>query len=98
MGLIAFVMAISTSDLVFSMVSFAWSGLSAAFGPALLLTLWWKRCTGAGVLAGMIGGTVSVVAWRYLGGNDLVSERVAGFTIALALVVVVSLRTGERRD
>jgi sodium/proline symporter len=92
-GLIAFVLAISTSDLVFSMVSFAWSGLSAAFGPALLLTLWWKRCTGAGVLAGMIGGTVSVVAWRYLGGNDLVSERVAGFAIALALVVLVSLRS-----
>jgi sodium/proline symporter len=95
-GLIAFVLAITTSDLVFSMVSFAWSGLSAAFGPALLLTLWWKRCTGAGVLAGMIGGTVSVVAWRYLGGNDLVSERVAGFAIALILVVLFSLR--RRKD
>jgi len=94
-GLIAFVLAISTSDLVFSMVSFAWSGLSAAFGPALLLTLWWKRCTGTGVLAGMIGGTVSVVAWRYLGGNDLVSERVAGFAIALVLVVLFSLRRRE---
>jgi sodium/proline symporter len=94
-GLIAFVLAITTSDLVFSMVSFAWSGLSAAFGPALLLTLWWKRCTGAGVLAGMIGGTVSVVAWRYLGGNDLVSERVAGFAIALILVVLFSLRRRE---
>ena len=40
----------------------------------------------------MIGGTVSVVAWRYLGGNDLVSERVAGFAIALILVVLFSLR------
>jgi sodium/proline symporter len=95
-GLIAFALAITTSDLVFSMVSFAWSGLSAAFGPALLLTLWWKRCTGEGVLAGMIGGTVSVVAWRYLGGNEIVSERVAGFAIALALVVLFSLRRGEQ--
>jgi sodium/proline symporter len=95
-GVVAFVLAVKTSDLVFSMVSFAWSGLSAAFGPALLLTLWWKRCTGAGVLAGMIGGTVAVVAWRYLGGNDLLSERVAGFAIALVLVVLVSLRTGRK--
>lgn len=94
-GVVAFVLAVRSSTLVFSMVSFAWSGLSAAFGPALLLTLWWKRCTGAGVLAGMIGGTVSVVLWRLLGGNDLVSERVAGFAIALVLVVLVSLRRGR---
>ncbi|RKZ12131.1 sodium:proline symporter [bacterium] len=96
-GLVAFALAVSTSDLVFSMVSFAWSGLSAAFGPALLLTLWWKRCTGNAVLAGMIGGTVSVVAWRYLGGDALISERVAGFAIALALVVGVSLLEGRRQ-
>lgn len=95
-GIGAFILAVRSSGLVFSMVSFAWSGLSAAFGPALILTLWWKRCTGNGVLAGMIGGTLAVVAWRYLGGNDLVSERVAGFAIALALVLLVSLRTPAR--
>jgi sodium/proline symporter len=78
------------------MVSFAWSGLSAAFGPALLLTLWWKRCTGAGVLAGMIGGTVSVVLWRWSGANDFLSERVAGFVIALVLVLTVSLLSSAR--
>jgi sodium/proline symporter len=95
-GLLAFALAVTSSGLVFSMVSFAWSGLSAAFGPALLLTLWWKRCTGTGVLAGMIGGTVSVVLWRWLGGNDFLSERVAGFAIALALVLGVSLLTDAK--
>jgi sodium/proline symporter len=95
-GLVAFALAVTSSGLVFSMVSFAWSGLSAAFGPALLLTLWWKRCTGAGVLAGMIGGTVSVVLWRWLDGNDFLSERVAGFVIALVLVLTVSLLTTAR--
>ena len=95
-GLVAFALAVTSSGLVFSMVSFAWSGLSAAFGPALLLTLWWKRCTGAGVLAGMIGGTVSVVLWRWLDGNDFLSERVAGFVISLVLVLTVSLLTTAR--
>jgi sodium/proline symporter len=95
-GLVAFALAVTSSGLVFSMVSFAWSGLSAAFGPALLLTLWWKRCTGAGVLAGMIGGTVSVVLWRWSGANDFLSERVAGFVIALVLVLTVSLLSSAR--
>ena len=85
-------LAVGSSTLVFSMVSFAWSGLSAAFGPALLLTLWWKRCTGNGVLAGMIGGTVSVLLWRVLGGNDLVSSGRAGVGAWLGIVLATAVK------
>lgn len=90
-GVIAFVLAITSTDVVFRMVSFAWSGLSAAFGPALLLTLWWKRCSGAGVLAGMIGGTLTVVLWRSFGLDAVLTERVSGVAVATLLVVAFSL-------
>lgn len=92
-GVLAFVLAVTSTDVVFRMVSFAWSGLSAAFGPGLLLTLWWKRTTGAGVLAGMIGGTVTVVVWRLLSWDAFLTERVSGVAVAVLLVVVVSLLT-----
>ena len=90
-GVVAFVLAITSTEIVFSMVSFAWSGLSAAFGPALLLTLWWRRCSGHGVLAGMIGGTLTVVVWRQFGLDAHLTERVSGVAVATILVVVFSL-------
>ncbi len=95
-GVVAFVLAITSTDVVFRMVSFAWSGLSAAFGPGLLLTLWWKRCSGAGVLAGMIGGTVTVVLWRQLGLDAHLTERVSGVAVATLLVVIFSLLRPSR--
>lgn len=51
-------------DFVLSIVGFAWSGLGSAFGPALLFTLWWKKTTRQGVLAGMITGSVVTIVWR----------------------------------
>ena len=90
-GAVAFALAITSTDVVFRMVSFAWSGLSAAFGPGLLLTLWWKRCSGAGVLAGMIGGTLTVVLWRQFGLDALLTERVSGVAVATLMVVLFSL-------
>jgi len=101
-GVIAFFFAVKSSDLVFTMVSFAWSGLAAAFGPTLLLTLWWKRVTGIGVLTGMIGGALTVVAWRHIppawyGLDEPVTERISGFIVSLILVVVVSLWTSKNQ-
>lgn len=90
-GAVAFFLAIRSTDLVFRMVSFAWSGLSASFGPPLLLTLWWKRTTGKAVLAGMIGGTITVVLWRQLGLDGWLTERVSGVLVSTLLVWLVSL-------
>jgi sodium/proline symporter len=90
-GVLAFVLAIRSTDLVFAMVSFAWAGLSAAFGPALVLTLWWKRVSGYGVLAGMVGGALTVILWKTFGLDHTLTERVSGYFVALILVVAVSL-------
>jgi len=91
-GIFAFIMAITTQDLVFKMVSYAWGGLGASFGPALLLALWWKRTTGWGVFAGLVSGTLMTVIWPLIPVvGDALSSRFAAFFIALGLVWVVSM-------
>jgi len=91
-GIIAFIMAWRTKDLVFEMVSYAWSGLGASFGPALLLTLWWKRIQREGVIAGLLVGSISTIIWANLNGLSLlVTERVVSFILAFISVISVSL-------
>lgn len=97
-GIAAFLIAISARELVFEMVGFAWSGLGASFGPALLLTLWWKRITREGVLAGMICGTAVTIIWRLTPQLKYVLfEIVPAFVIALLACVIVSLATRKRK-
>lgn len=90
-GIIAFLLAIRSSEGVFAMVSYAWSGLGAAFGPQLLFTLWWKRTTANAILASMILGPLSVILWKVFELDAHLTERVIGFAIATVLIVVISL-------
>ena len=79
------------------MVSFAWAGFGAAFGPAMLMALFWKRSTKWGALAGMIVGGVMVFVWKFLiaplGGALAIYELLPAFLSALIAIVVVSLLT-----
>jgi sodium/proline symporter len=86
-GVIGFGLAWQSKELVFEMVSYAWGGLGASFGPALLLTLWWRKTSTAGVLAGMISGTLFTI-WDIAGGT--VTPRLTAFLIAFLAVVVLS--------
>ncbi|HPG33073.1 MAG: sodium/proline symporter [Lentimicrobiaceae bacterium] len=98
-GLVAFLIAITSDKLIFSMVSYAWSGLGASFGPPILLMLWWNKITWKGVLAGMLTGSVSTVVWSEISWLDqLISVRFASFILALAAVVLVSLLTGKKSN
>ena len=66
---------------IFSIVSFAWSGLGSSFGPALLLALWWKGITRKGVIAGLFTGSIITIIWGsspYL--KDIITERFISFT------------------
>jgi sodium/proline symporter len=97
-GFLAFIIAITSSKLVFGLVSYAWSGLGASFGPALLLLLKWKRTSWQGVLAGMITGTAVTIIWSEIERLDqAVSVRFVSFVLALLAVVVVSLATGKKK-
>lgn len=82
---------------VFEIVSFAWAGFGAAFGPVVLFALFWKRTTKWGALAGMICGGAMVFIWKYLiapmGGILAIYELLPAFIIACVAIVVVSLLT-----
>jgi sodium/proline symporter len=91
-GLVGFLISISSSKLVFAMVSYAWAGLGSSFGPALLMTLWWKRTTGKGVLAGMITGTIITIAWTSLPALDaIISARFVSWAAAFLAVYFFSM-------
>lgn len=75
---------------------FAWGGLGAAFGPALILSLYWRGTTRAGIVAGMVTGAVVTVVWRlWLKQPTGIYELVPAFFGALAVIVVVSLASGR---
>ena len=82
---------------VFTIVSFAWAGFGAAFGPVMLCALFWKRTNAAGAIAGMLGGGVMVFVWKYMiapmGGVLAIYELFPAFVTGLVLTVVVSLLT-----
>ena len=87
---------------VFTIVSFAWAGFGAAFGPGILLALFWKRGNKWGALAGMLSGGGMVFLWKYmvrpLGGVWDVYELLPAFVTALIVNVIVSLLTAEPSD
>jgi sodium/proline symporter len=81
---------------VLDLVAYAWAGFGAAFGPVIILSLYWRRMTGAGALAGMITGAATVVLWRNVVGGDLY-EIVPGF-VAATIAIVVFSRVGSEPD
>lgn len=82
---------------VFYIVSFAWAGFGAAFGPLVLFALFWKRTNLQGALAGMVTGGVMVFVWKYLvrpmGGTWNIYELLPAFLVSALAIVIVSLAT-----
>ena len=74
---------------VLGLVAYAWAGFGAAFGPVVLLSLFWKRMTRNGALAGIVVGAVTVVLWKQTG--SALYEIVPGFIAATVAIIVVSL-------
>ncbi|MBW2278053.1 MAG: sodium/proline symporter [Deltaproteobacteria bacterium] len=97
-GAAAFLLAWASDDLIYDVVSLAWAGLGSSFGPALILSLYWKRMTGAAVLAAMITGAVSTAAWKWLPYlDDLISVRFASFALAMTVAIIVALATSSSK-
>ena len=101
-SLIAAFLARDPDSSVFRVVSFAWAGFGAAFGPTMLMALFWKRSNKWGALAGMIVGGVMVFVWKFLiapmGGVWAIYELLPAFCCALVAIVVVSLLTPAPRQ
>jgi len=88
---VAAVLAVTPNDTILGLVSFAWAGFGAAFGPIILLSLFWRRLTNWGALAGMVVGAATVFLWKPL--NTGLYELLPAFVFALIAAVVVSLLT-----
>ena len=94
---VAIIIALDENSVIFNIVSFAWAGFGATFGPLMLMSLFWKRISRWGAIAGMIGGGVMVFVWnlaiRPLGGIWDVYELLPAFIFSCICIVVVSLLT-----
>ena len=80
-----------SGNTIFSIVSFAWSGLGSSFGPAVLLALWWNKTTREGVISGLFTGAITTLIWGsspYL--KSIVTERLSSFVFAFLAIVIVS--------
>jgi Na+/proline symporter len=96
--IVAIFLGIMIEDLVLWFVLFAWAGLGAAIDPTSILALFWKRTTKAGVIAGLIGGTVTVFIWKSVPAlSGLIYELIPAFFVALTATILVSLRTDRTK-
>ncbi len=97
LALIGVVIALDEDSVIFQIVSFAWAGFGATFGPLMLFSLFWKRTTKAGAIAGMVGGAGMVFLWKLvisnLGGVFAIYELLPAFIFSSICIVVVSLLT-----
>ncbi|UCF86722.1 MAG: sodium/proline symporter PutP [Nitrospiraceae bacterium] len=95
-ALLAVLMASDPGSRVLTLVAYAWAGFGASFGPVIILSLFWKRMTRNGALAGMLIGAVTVIVWkRFQGGIFDLYEIVPGFVLSSLGIVVVSLLDRE---
>ena len=96
-ALIALVLAWNPESSVFRVVSFAWAGFGATFGPSMLIALFWKRSNRQGAIAGMVAGGLMIFCWKYLiapmGGVFAIYELLPAFLVTLVVNVAVSLMT-----
>jgi len=113
LAIAAYLLALDPNSKVLDLVAYAWAGFGAAFGPTLLLALYWRRMNAVGALAGIVAGGVTVVVWKQLGPLlahfdvavpaglvDVLKlyEIVPGFIVSLAAIVVASLVTRAPSD
>ena len=99
MFLFGILVAYDQNSSIFQVVSYAWAGLGASFGPLMLCSLYWRRANKAGAVAGMLSGTAAVLIWhnlvKPLGGVFAIYELLPAFIISLLFIVVVSLLTAK---
>lgn len=92
-AIIAGIFAWEKSDTILNLVAFAWAGFGAAFGPTVLLSLYWRKFTSQGALSGMIIGAITVFVWGNSFLSDYLYEIVPGFILNLIVAVLVSKMT-----
>jgi SSS family solute:Na+ symporter len=91
-GILALVMAYLAQDLIFWLVLFAWGGLGASIGTALIFSLYWEKTSTYGVVAGMITGTLMTILWKlFLSESTGIYELIPGFVLSSLAIILFSL-------
>ena len=97
LALIGITIALDENSVIFQIVSFAWAGFGATFGPLMIFSLFWKRINKPGAIAGMVGGAAMVFLWKLvisnIGGVFAIYELLPAFIFSSICIVVVSLVT-----
>ncbi|MEA2076742.1 MAG: hypothetical protein U9O95_01830 [Candidatus Marinimicrobia bacterium] len=93
-GILAFIIAWFSTDLIFKLVSYAWSGLGASFGPVLISMIYWKKITREGAIAGMLTGALTTIIWKNIEFlQAIIAERFVSFVLAFLAIIIVSKLT-----
>ena len=96
-AVLATIIAWNPNSSVFNIVSFAWAGFGAVFGPVIIMSLYWKRTNTVGAIAGMVSGAAMVFIWKFavrpLGGAFDLYELAPAFAVSLIFIVIFSLIT-----
>ena len=98
-SIVGMFIALNENSIIFTIVSFAWAGFGATFGPLMLFSLFWKRTTRQGAISGMLTGGIMVFVWNYaikpMGGIFGIYELFPAFVLSSIAIVLVSLLTEE---
>ena len=98
-ALIATVIAFNPATSVLGMVAYAWAGFGAAFGPPLVFSLYWKRMTALGALAGIIAGGSTVVIWKQMNGGIFeLYEIIPGILVSILFIIIFSFLSRKPSD
>ena len=100
LGVTAMLVALTDSRAIFWFVLFAWSGLGAAFGPVILCSLYWRRMTKSGAIAGMLSGFLVTVFWVLFAKENAYDlyEMVPAFITGIVSIIVVSMITSRKDE
>lgn len=98
-AIIAIFLSLNPNDTILGLVGYAWAGFGSAFGPAILLSLYWKRMTKWGAFAGMLVGAITVLIWSNIELlNSFMYEMIPGFMLSFIAIILVSLLTQEKQN
>lgn len=97
-GILGLVLALTTSELIYYIVSYAWAGIGCSFAPAVLLSFYWDRFSSNGVVTALATGLVTTIIWIVTGLDAVVTARAVTFVAAITMAVIVTLLTSPKKD
>lgn len=96
-GTLGLILSLVSDSLIYTVVSFAWAGIGNTFSAAILLTFFWKKTSGAGIVATIVTGFISAIVWTNSPLEDIVTSRASTFFIAIITGIIVSLLIPDKK-